>query len=1045
MRNISSWAIRNPVPPIVLFGVLMFLGIIAFIRIPITGSPDISFPLVQVAVTQPGAAPTELETQVTQKIEGAVASIGNVRNIQSRVVEGLSGTFIEFRVGTPVDRAVNDVRDAVAKVRADLPEGIEEPVVQRIDVEGGAIAYYAVGTTDMTPEQLSWFVDNSLTKRLLSTNGVAQISRSGGLNREIRIDIDPARLQALGMTAADVNRQLRAINLDAPGGRTEIGGAEQAVRILGGAKTASQLGDTRIALPSGQIVRLSEIARVYDGAAEQRTMARLDGKTVTSFGVFKAKGASDVDTLKRVETELDKIKKENPSIQLTQIFTTVTYTERDYESAIHAMVEGAILAVIVVWFFLRDWRAMFISALAIPLSVIPAFWIMDLLGFTLNFISLLALSLVSGILVDDAIVEIENIVRHMKMGKSAYQASLQAADEIGLAVVATTMAIVAVFMPVSFMGGISGQYFKQFGLTVAAAVFMSLLVARLITPLIAAHFLKPHGDEGQEQADGPLMSRYMSLLRWSLRHRWKTIFAGFAFFALGIGLLIGLPKSFLPPLDNDTSQLNIELAPGARLEDTAQASAQAAAIVRKRPEVKNVFEAVGADEGEGPRQATLYINLIPNGEREKSVKEIEQELSKELAAIADARINFQSQSGGFGRDITVVLASDNPALLDQTARKVVDQMRTLPSVRDPRIDGDLPRPEMIIKPRFDQAAELGVSVASLSQTIRIATIGDIPQNLAKFSLADRQVPIRVSLTKDSRQDIATLENLPVPTASGGSVPLKTVADISFGEGPSKIRRYNQSRRIVLGADVAQGFKQGAASKQVFDLPILKNLPNGVRFVEAGDVEFQRELAQNFILALAAGTLMVFSVIVLLYKRAFQPITNMGSLLLAPGGAMLALLVTGYEISMPVLIGVLMLFGIVAKNSILLIDFAIEELKLGKDRETAILEAGHKRARPIVMTTVAMVAGMLPIALGLSGDSSFRAPMAISVIGGLITSTALTLVIVPAAFTVIDDIEKWLGARLARKLLTVKEGDKEAAEEVLRKLKQPVPIDRAAAE
>lgn len=1014
MRNISSWAIKNPVPPIVLFVLLMFLGVVSFVTLPITNMPDISFPGAEINISQPGASPTELETQVTQVIEGAVAGVGNVRKIQSVSLEGQSSVFIEFQIGTPIDRAVNDLRDAVTKVRAELPDGIEEPQINRIDVEGGAIVYYSIGTTDMSQTQLSWFVDNTVIKRLLSINGVARVQRSGGVKREIRIDLDPSRMQALGITAAEINRQLRALNLDSPGGRTEIAGSEQAVRVLGGAKTADQLGATRIILGSGQVARLSEIAQVYDGFEEQRSQSLLNGRQVTSIGVFKARGASDVSVKKAIDAELAKIVAENKTIKLDEVFSSVPYTLDNYHDAISAMIEGSILAVFVVWLFLRDWRATAISALAIPLSAIPAFWLMDLMGFTMNFISLLALALVAGILVDDAIVEIENIVRHMNMGKTAYQASLEAADEIGLAVVATTFAIIAVFVPVSFMGGISGQYFKQFGLTVAAAVFISLLVARLITPLLAAYFLKPGGVKAH--ASGPMMERYLKILRWSINkrsHAWLTIGGGFLFFVFGIGLMVMIPKGFLPPLDNSTSTLKIELTPGARLEDTARASAQASRVLRARPEVINVFEDVG-DGGE-TRRASLYVRLVKPGERTMSTKDFEQMMAPKFEAIPDARINFQSQNGGFGRDITLILAGDDPALLDTTARKVIEELKGIKGLRDPRINGDLRRPEIIIRPNFDLAASLGVSTAALGQTIRIATIGDIPQNLAKFSLSDRQVPIRVSLINAARNDLTTIENLPVPTTAGASVPLKSVASIAFGQGPSKIRRYNQTRRLVLDADLS-GIPSGEAWTQINTLPTLKDLPAGVRRVTGGDEEFQAELIQNFLVALVTGTLMVFSVIMLLYRRVFQPITNMGSLLLAPGGAMLALLITGYEITMPVFIGVLMLFGIVAKNSILLIDFAIEEMRAGATRDDAIVEAGHKRAQPIVMTTVAMVAGMIPIAVGLGSDTSFRAPMAISVIGGLITSTVLTLLIIPAAFTIVDDIEQWVGRR-ARKLVT----------------------------
>jgi multidrug efflux pump subunit AcrB len=1015
-RNLSAWSIRNPITPIVIFLVLSFLGIISFIRMPINNMPDVAFPLVQVNVTQPGAAPSEMETQITQKIEGAVAGIGNVRNIQSATIEGLSSTFVEFQLGTPIDRAVNDVRDAVTKVRSDLPENVEEPIVERIDVEGGAIVYYSVGAIDMTPEQLSWFVDDSIAKTLLTLPGVAQVSRSGGVSREIRVDLNPARMQALGVTAATINAQLRALNLDAPGGRGELGGSEQAIRVLGGAKTPQALKETRIFLDDGRVVRLGDIADVRDGTAEVRSLARLDGRDVTSFAIFKAKGASDVAVKERVDTELAKISKANPKIEVREIFTTVDYTIDQYRSAIFAMMEGALLAIVVVWFFLRDWRATFISALAIPLSAIPAFWVMDLFGFTLNTVSLLGLSLVAGILVDDAIVEIENIVRHMRMGKPPLQAALEAADEIGLAVVATTSAIIAVFLPVSFMGGLSGQYFKQFGLTVAAAVFMSLLVARMVTPLIAAYFLKPHGI--QPHASGPNMERYLSVLRWSLHHRWVMIGAGLAFFAASIGLMVSMPSGFMPSIDNATSQVKLEVAPGARLDYTASVSAQISALLRKQPEVIDVFESIGADDSGEPRTSTLYVNLVPHRDRDESVEDWEQRIAKEFRKIPDARINFISQDGGFGRDITIMIAGDDPAVLHASADAILADMRSLPYLQDPRINGDLQRPELVIKPRFDLAADLGVSVAALSQTVRIATLGDIEQNMAKFSLKDRQIPIRVSLVESARSDLSTLENLPVPTLAGGSVPLKAVAELSFGQGPTKIRRYNQNRRIVLEADL-NGIAEGDAYAKIYALPSLKNLPDGVERVDAGTAEFMLELMRNFMLAIVAGTLLVISVLVLLYKRVFQPFTNLGSLLLAPGGAMIALILTGHAITMPVFIGVLMLFGIVAKNSILLVDFAIEEMRAGKSREEAILEAAHKRAQPIVMTTVAMIAGMLPVAIGLGADTSFRAPMAIAVIGGLITSTALTLLIVPAAFTLVDDIENWVGPRLAR-LLTHKE-------------------------
>ena len=540
MKNMSAWAIRNPTVPIVAFLVLTVLGIVSFMRLPINLNPDISFPLIIVQVSQPGAAPPEVETQITQKVEGAVRGVSGVRTISSRASEGGSFTSVEFEIGTPVDRALSDVRDAVSKVRSELPEGVNEPQVSRIDVEGGAIAYYAVGTTGRTPEQLSWFVDNSVSKRLLSLPGVAQVSRGGGENREIRIELDPARMQALGVTAVEVNQQLRLLNLNAPGGRAQVAGGEQSIRVLGSADTALELGATQVRVAGGTLVRLSDLAEVRDSVAERRSIERLNGRSAVTFGVSKSRGASDVSTLDRVEAEIAVIKTENHDVSITRVFTTVENTRQSYRSALTAMIEGSVLAVLVVLVFLRDWRSTAISALAIPLAAIPTFAFMYAMDFTLNSISMLALSLVAGVLVDYAIVEIENIVRHMRMGKTGFQAALDAADEIGLAVVATSATIIAVFLPVSFMGGITGQYFKQFGLTVAAAVFFSLLVARLITPLMAAYILKPHDEI--RSADGPMMKGYLESLRWALAHRGATLAGGTLFFIISIGLLVAVPK-----------------------------------------------------------------------------------------------------------------------------------------------------------------------------------------------------------------------------------------------------------------------------------------------------------------------------------------------------------------------------------------------------------------------------------------------------------------------------------------------------------------------
>ncbi len=1013
--NISAWSIRRPIPSIVLFVVLTVLGLFAFGDVPITRMPNIDVPIVTVQINQSGAAPSELETQVTKKVETTVAGVQGVKHITSSITEGTSLTTIEFQLETQVDRAVNDVRDAVTKIRTELPQDIDEPLVQRVDVEGMAIVTYAAEAPTMTPDELSWFVDDTVIRALQGVRGVAQVKREGGVEREIRISLNPDKLAALGVTAADVNRQLVATNVDLAGGRGQIGTLEQSVRTLGGASTVADLAETRIALPGGRQVRLADLATVTDGAAEPRLFARLDGKPVVAFGVYRAKGFSDVVVAHNAEAELRRVEARHPDVKITLIDSTVKYTKADYESAMHTLVEGAVLAIIVVMIFLRDWRATLVSALAIPLSILPTFWVMNLLGFSLNGVSLLAVTLVTGILVDDAIVEIENIVRHMRMGKSPYRAAIEAADEIGLAVVATTLTIVAVFMPVSFMGGIAGQYFKQFGITVAVAVLFSLVVARLLTPMLAAYFLRDHGH--RETRDGPVMRGYVGLLRASIRHRFVTIAAGIGLFAVSMWLSTLLPSGFIPNADVSRSVLAVELPPGSTLHTTQEVVDEISALMKRQPEVASVFATAGSSTGAGGggqsagevRKATLIINLVPRADRTDTQKQFENRMQRAIAGMPDLRFNFGASGGAGpgGREFTVVLSgSDGPAVEKaalELEREIRAKARGLTNVVT---SAALERPEIRVVPKLAEAAELGVSVSDIAQTVRIATIGDVAQNLAKFSAGDRQVPIRVQLDEAARAEIGTFQTLKVRTAAGASVPLSAVADITFGVGPSSLDRYDRARRIAIEADLVGNTQLGEALAEVYALPAAKNLPPGVVLKEAGDAEIMAEVFGGFAIAMAAGVMLVLAVLVLLFSDLLQPITILVALPLSVGGAFVALLLTNNAMTLPVVIGFLMLMGIVTKNAILLVDFAVESVRLGHDRTSALIEAGRKRAQPIVMTTIAMAAGMVPSAMGLGEGAAFRAPMAIAVIGGLLASTVLSLVFVPAVFTLMDDVG-WL--------------------------------------
>ncbi|KQU52771.1 ABC transporter permease [Bosea sp. Leaf344] len=1013
--NFSAFSIRKPVPAILLFFVLCVLGLLSFSKLPVTRFPNIDVPLVSVTITQSGAAPAELESQVSKRVEDAVANITGVKHVMSTLTDGQSQTVIEFRLEVNTDRAVNDVKDAIAKVRADLPRTIDEPVIQRIDVEGQSILVYGASSPGLTLEQLSWHVDDVVARELQGLKGVGRIDRYGGVDREIRISLDPDRLLALGVTAGEVNRQIRATNVDLAGGRGEIGGQEQAIRTLAGARTVADLAETKIILSGGREVRLKELGRVEDAASEPRSFGRLDKQPVVTFAVFRSKGSSELSVKEVVEARIADLNKRYPDIQIRSIDDAVSYTYGNYKEAMKTLMEGAALAVIVVFLFLKNWRATLITAIALPLSAIPTFWAMELMGFSLNLVSLLGITLVTGILVDDAIVEIENIVRHMRMGKSPYRAAMEAADEIGLAVIAITLTIVAIFAPVSFMGGVAGQYFRQFGLTVAVAVLFSLLVARLITPMMAAYLMKPvkHADP----KDGLVMRGYVGLLRGTLRVRYLTLVIGFAFLWGSIQATAMLPTGFIP--DEDTSRVvaSVELPPGATLEDTRVASDRIVDALRTIPEVTQVF-VLGGSSPTGQREirrAAVTIKLLPKSERQARQKDLKVVIADKLAAVPDVRAWYVNERGE--REMAFsILSKDGPAL-DEAVARIEARMRKVDGYLNVASSGSLSRPELRVTPKLEAAADLGVTPEAISEAVRVATIGDVGANLAKFNAGDRLVPIRVQLEEAARTDIRNIAALRVSNASGVSVPLTAVAEIGFGEGPSSINRYDRVRRATIGADLKRGFELGTAQNTFNEIVKEVGLPDGVWIAATGDAEIQGEVVQGFITAMTTGLMLVFAVLILLFGSVFQPITILLSLPLSFGGVVLALLATDKPVSMPVYIGLLMLMGIVTKNAIMLVDFAVEEEARGKPRTTALLEAGRKRARPIVMTTIAMAAGMLPSAAGLGDGGEFRSPMAIAVIGGLLVSTVLSLVFVPSFYAVMDDLSKltaWLFGRFFSK-------------------------------
>jgi len=1002
--NFSAWAIRKPIPSLLLFAVLSILGGMGLKQLGKQNFPDIEVPTITVAATLEGAAPAQLETEVARKIEDKIAAIGGVEHIRTTITDGSVMIKVEFNIDKNAEEALNQVRNAVDGARAELPSAMAAPIVSKTTTAGGAILTYVVSAENMDERELSWFVDNDINKRLLAVTGVGKVTRIGGVDREVQVDLDPVRMAGLSAQVSEVATQLKKVQQDASGGRGDIGGGVQAVRTLGRVATAGELRNLDIPLANGSHIKLDQIAGVTDTIAERSTYATLDGQPVIGFDIVRNKGISEVTVAEAVRAALAEFAAEHPQVRIREAFDTVQPVEDNFIGSMHLLYEGAFLAVLVVWWFLRDWRATLVAAVALPLSILPTFAAMWYFGFSLNIISLLALALVVGILVDDAIVEIENIVRHLRMGKTPFQAAMDAADEIGFAVIATTFTLVAVFLPTAFMGGIPGKFFRQFGMTAAAAVLASLLVARLLTPMMAAYLLKPHPE--RDNGDNAAMRAYLKAVNWCLGHR-QAVGVGVLLFVAGsLSLIPLLPNGFVPAADNSQTKVALELPPGSTLAQTRHIAAEAERRLRELPDVTQVFAAIGvASSGGGGadatttnyevRKATLTLSLRERAKRPYKQATVEAAIRDKLAGLPGVRVAVGA--GGNGEKLQLTLASDDPQALRRAADAVELELRQVRGLGNITSSASLQRPEIQITPDFSKAAELGVTVEALAEVVRVASYGDYSNVMAKLNLPQRQIPIRVRLAESLRHSLDEIGQLRVP-GRVGSVSLATLADVRLAGGVQQIDRLDRMRNTTFEIELGERVV-GDVLAEVLQLPTMQNLPAGVRTIESGDAQRMNELFGSFGGAMAIGVLCIYVVLVLLFNDFSQPITILGALPLSLGGAFLALLITGGSFAMPSVIGLLMLMGVVTKNSILLVEYAmIARRDRGMSRVEAVIDSCRKRVQPILMTTIAMGAGMLPIAMGLGADPSFRAPMAITVIGGLLTSTALSLVVIPVAYT-----------------------------------------------
>ena len=1017
---ISDTSIKRPVFATMVIVSFMVLGVVSLGRLGIDLFPEVNFPFVNVMVPYPGAGPEEVETLVTRPIEDAVAGINGVKRVISTSAEGLAMVGIELRLEIDPQAATAEVREKVAAIRARLPEQIKDPIINRFDVSALPISSYAVGSASLTSDVVRRMVEDDIKPLLGQIDGVAAVEVNGGQVRELQVNLDPRRLEALNLPLTEVAAKLAADNLDVPGGQVRRDGKAVSLRTQGQYKTASEIENVILRSTGGSTVRVKDVGEVVDGFQDRTSTTRLNGEDAVSFSVRKQSGANTVEVQRKLDAALAKAAPSFPQLQIKTVHTDADMIMENVTDVRGHIIFGGIMAVLVVFVFMRDWRSTLITALALPTSVIATFFFMYAVGFTINMMTLMALSLVIGILIDDAVVVRENIYRHMEHGEDPYTAARKGTSEIGLAVMATTFTILAVFLPVGFMTGIVGQFFKSFALTIAFAVSISLLVAFTLDPMLSSRFVRfiPL-EERTRTRTGRFLERvggfydridqqYHRLLSWAISHPWKIVATAAVVFFASMSTLSVIGTEFVPVEDRGEFAVNVEVPAGTAFEQTVAYVETVEAVVKQLPEVKQIFSTVGFEGS--PLKASLRVKTGKKRERERGLAELKEDVRSRLKQIPMLKMTVADpefmQGAPTQAPLSVFLRGDDMTELLRLNEEVVQKVKAVPGAVDVDSTLETGQPEMVADVNRSVAADLGFEVGTVAMQLRGMVEGIVPTRLRED---DKEYDIRVRLAPEFRNDFETISRTPLYSPTGSVVRTRDIVTLKPEVGPAAIEREARRRQAKINIELSDR-SLGEVTADVGKVMESIQLPPNFEWGFAGDVEMMQESAAAMGLALLLACAFIYIVLASQFESFLEPFLIMISLPLALVGALLAILLTGKNLGMPAMIGVVMLMGLVTKNAILLVDLTNQYVREGLNVKDAILKAGPIRLRPILMTTIAMILGMLPSAMGTGEGSEFRSPISIATIGGLITSTLLTLVVVPVAYLllarILERVQAW---------------------------------------